>query len=382
MVAAREFLAEIASRPEDDTPRLVFADWLEEQGSPWGEFVRVQVELDHPELSPVRRLVLQRTEQALWREHGPAWLAPLRRLGIHEALFRRGCPHEIVISPTDLLRRGAQLFDEYPTIEALHSPTDRRLGALVRSPLMGRFRSLKLADLELTGELASLRGSSHAGRLERLGLRNCRLRRARLDSLASHACPRLRQLDLLGSDLDIAQLRSLARRGDAPPFHDLDLGRTRCQGDEVVRLLGELRWLRGLTSLGLSGLELTGTGINELLQSRQTAELRRLDLSRNSLRSYEARLLLRGTDALGQLEELDLHGNRLGDLGTELLSVARLPALRRLDLRDNQLDDRGAQAVAGSRLLSHLVSVDLRHNGISPDAVDLLRRRLGERVLV
>ena len=40
------FVAAIAETPEDDTPRLVFADWLDEKGrQPRAEFIRVQCEL-------------------------------------------------------------------------------------------------------------------------------------------------------------------------------------------------------------------------------------------------------------------------------------------------------------------------------------------------
>jgi uncharacterized protein (TIGR02996 family) len=39
------FLRDIKDHPDDDTPRLVLADWLEEHGDPRGEFVRVQCQL-------------------------------------------------------------------------------------------------------------------------------------------------------------------------------------------------------------------------------------------------------------------------------------------------------------------------------------------------
>lgn len=40
------FIRQICEQPEDDTVRLVYADWLDEHGEPvWAEFVRVQVEL-------------------------------------------------------------------------------------------------------------------------------------------------------------------------------------------------------------------------------------------------------------------------------------------------------------------------------------------------
>jgi uncharacterized protein (TIGR02996 family) len=39
------FLQEIAERPSDDTVRLVYADWLDEQGDPRGRYLRADVDL-------------------------------------------------------------------------------------------------------------------------------------------------------------------------------------------------------------------------------------------------------------------------------------------------------------------------------------------------
>ena len=39
------FLQAILEAPEDETPRLVYADWLEDQGDPRGEFIRLQAQL-------------------------------------------------------------------------------------------------------------------------------------------------------------------------------------------------------------------------------------------------------------------------------------------------------------------------------------------------
>lgn len=39
------FLAAIAAAPGDPTPRLVYADWLEERGDPRAEFIRLQHQL-------------------------------------------------------------------------------------------------------------------------------------------------------------------------------------------------------------------------------------------------------------------------------------------------------------------------------------------------
>ena len=37
--------AAVCENPDDDAPRLVFADWLEEHGrTPWATFIRAQVQ--------------------------------------------------------------------------------------------------------------------------------------------------------------------------------------------------------------------------------------------------------------------------------------------------------------------------------------------------
>jgi uncharacterized protein (TIGR02996 family) len=46
MTSDEAFLRDICEHPEDDAPRLVYADWLEEHGNPErAEFIRVQCRL-------------------------------------------------------------------------------------------------------------------------------------------------------------------------------------------------------------------------------------------------------------------------------------------------------------------------------------------------
>jgi uncharacterized protein (TIGR02996 family) len=45
MLQDHDYLQAILENPEDDDFRLIFADWLEEQGDPRGEFIRTQCEL-------------------------------------------------------------------------------------------------------------------------------------------------------------------------------------------------------------------------------------------------------------------------------------------------------------------------------------------------
>jgi uncharacterized protein (TIGR02996 family) len=52
MSAADEdtFVQAILDEPESDSPRLVYADWLEERSDPRAEFIRVQCALSHRKL--------------------------------------------------------------------------------------------------------------------------------------------------------------------------------------------------------------------------------------------------------------------------------------------------------------------------------------------
>jgi uncharacterized protein (TIGR02996 family) len=79
----RAFWAAIRATPEDDTPRLVYADWLDDRGEPdRAEFIRVQCAL--AKLGPDRRkgrkerVRLEPREKALLAAHGDHWLFPLR----------------------------------------------------------------------------------------------------------------------------------------------------------------------------------------------------------------------------------------------------------------------------------------------------------------
>jgi uncharacterized protein (TIGR02996 family) len=68
------FLQAIAEQPDDDTPRLVSADWLDEHGDPArAEFIRVQIELAKGVRGSRRRLELEARQRALLAAHGRAW---------------------------------------------------------------------------------------------------------------------------------------------------------------------------------------------------------------------------------------------------------------------------------------------------------------------
>lgn len=86
--------------PDDDAPRLVFADWLQERGDPYGAFVAAQCALARADrrADPGAYDALRHRERQLWAAHGEAWCAACggtRR----ELRFARGFVREVSLEP-------------------------------------------------------------------------------------------------------------------------------------------------------------------------------------------------------------------------------------------------------------------------------------------
>jgi uncharacterized protein (TIGR02996 family) len=96
------FLREVIEHPDDDGPRLVYADWLEENGDPArAEFIRVQCQLARlPEDDP-RRPALQKRERALLARHRKEWFKPFRGLDLAEWQWQRGFIERVEMYASD-----------------------------------------------------------------------------------------------------------------------------------------------------------------------------------------------------------------------------------------------------------------------------------------
>lgn len=169
------FLRTIRAAPDDDTPRLMFADWLDERNDPLGEFVRVQVELerlrDEPE-SP-RLGSLREREDELLNLHGADWLGGLADVTAEYPafgpVFRRGLPELVCLSLDAFLSRGAELFAAAPTIRevSLYGVSGRG-NELAACPFLNRVETLEIADPVYTddpGPIGRLSAALRAARL-------------------------------------------------------------------------------------------------------------------------------------------------------------------------------------------------------------------------
>ena len=101
------FLQDILANPEDDTPRLIYADWLEERGDPRGEFIRVQCRLARMPADDRRWPLLEQLERELLERHQDKWLGSLRP-SLARWSFRRGFLDMIAVPASLYLQRAVK----------------------------------------------------------------------------------------------------------------------------------------------------------------------------------------------------------------------------------------------------------------------------------
>jgi uncharacterized protein (TIGR02996 family) len=105
-----ELLLRVLAAPDDDEPRLVYADGLQEKGDPRGEFIPLQCALARPEAraDPAQFAAMRAREGELLSAHADEWTA----LAIPfegTATFRRGFVEDLFCLPGELLLRGLEV---------------------------------------------------------------------------------------------------------------------------------------------------------------------------------------------------------------------------------------------------------------------------------
>lgn len=184
------FLQAVLETPDDDGIRLIFADWLEERNDPYGEFIRIQVQLYRQPIGDPTRDALRQREQELLFRHGTTWRSYLPGL-LHGSDFRRGFVESVKTTINEFLRNADLLFAATPLrlFSALPNwPADLRqeVKRLAASPHLGRLRGLALERLGLGDEEAAvLAGTAALASLDLLDLRENRIGATGAESLAS-----------------------------------------------------------------------------------------------------------------------------------------------------------------------------------------------------
>ena len=212
-----EAIAAIAAAPDDDAPRLVYADWRQQLGDAHGEFVTLQCALARRDASdPDARRRCVRRERALYVAHRRRWVA---ELGVHSWLglaadFRRGFVERLVLSAELFAADGRALFARTPLRELrLQAPDPRALAAILEMAELARLDALQIGwggDHPVRDEDAeAIARCPHLGGLRSLALLDTRIGPVGARALAaSTTLTRLRRLDLRQAPLGDAGLRA------------------------------------------------------------------------------------------------------------------------------------------------------------------------------
>jgi uncharacterized protein (TIGR02996 family) len=240
----RAFLHAMLDDPDDDTVRLVYADFLEDRGNPRGELIRVQCQLAAWEPDLARRTELQRREQELIEAHATAWLGPLRA-DCTDFEFRRGLLRVTMPVPRFLRRRSAkgmrQLLSRAGVETVRLTGTGEELAALPGAPPLGAVTSLDLSGNQLDDDfIRALSQSPHLGALTRLDLSNNQIGNGVQGLHHSPLRERLTRLDLRNNRITSNGAVALLASGREFPHCRPDL-----RGNDLGRESAFLKFIHG-----------------------------------------------------------------------------------------------------------------------------------------
>jgi uncharacterized protein (TIGR02996 family) len=286
-------LAAVCADPDDDTPRLVFADWLDEHDEPErAEFIRLQIQSAKlPDGK--RKAQLQSREEELLEAHTEEWTEPLREFEGSRTgdfyIFRRGFVEVIGSDGEIMAEEGDRVFELAP------------------------IREIKFADLEEYADLAKCKWFL---RLNALDLKGSGLSHYfdPAPLIKSRYLANLKRLRLAGEDdnghLDLKGVKALVAAKYLGNVEDLDLSGNwlnQFNSGTFAHFL-TAKNLPALRKLYLRGVGIRDDGAERLAATRWAEQLTHLDLSRNSIGDRGARAVL-ASPHLKKLESLDLTGN-------------------------------------------------------------------------
>jgi uncharacterized protein (TIGR02996 family) len=411
-MSADAFLRAIRAAPDDDLPRLVFADYLDETGDPArAEFIRVQCELATlPDHDP-RRRALEDREHDLLNEHEPEW-CETEPSWAQEWDWRRGFIDEIS-------GYGSPLANIEPQFIGYHPVTSVRWTYLgdfalpidwIQAPWVPTVRSLSVANTWcIVDELATFLNRADPPNLTTLdfsgnvGIGNvCDLLRHnglrdRIQSLLFGGMSRfppeippgdpvdpadlcttldrapLQHLACFDSGLTSDGLRTLLSAPFAATLKHLDISDNPIAPDAYRAFEQAHRSMR-LKRLDVSGTPLAGISLEPLLHARSLESLTRLEMNGcgSARRNME---VLAGSPFWAQADHLRAHSGTIPASTFEPLAHSQgPPTLRLLDLADNYLRTSGVRLLCESPWVGSLTWLALSANYLDDESCRVLAR--------
>jgi uncharacterized protein (TIGR02996 family) len=111
--------------PPDDPARLVYADWLEEQGDPRGDFIRIQAEMERLPPYSDRYVALKARREEVRGRIDAKWLRWMRYVPRHRPLF-----HTLPAGRVECWRLMEEFIDVWHRpLRAGHGSSERELAS-------------------------------------------------------------------------------------------------------------------------------------------------------------------------------------------------------------------------------------------------------------
>jgi uncharacterized protein (TIGR02996 family) len=426
-MSADALLKSVLASPEDDLPRLVYADWLDEHGDPArAEFIRTQIELATlPDHDP-RYRALEDREHELLSEHEAGWMgdATMRewdwrrgfidsaagtreQLSFLDALCHQGHPISQVRctgvigfdqfaltnwsvndwpSRVTSLDFGGCHFDhdqmamflartvmpKLRSIDLTSTPSERDLCDLFwNSPLRRQLTAISAGPRDHTDFNATWLLEAFAeARMEKLSLHSCGITNDDLSSLMpENWSGTLKHLDI--SDNPIAPDAYLAFQQCHPNMRldKLDVSGTPLAGISLEPLLNAAS-LQSLTKLEMNGCGSARRNMEVLSRSAFWNQATELRAHSGTIPASTLEPLWQSAGPPG-LRLLDLADNYLRTEGVRMLCEAPWAgSLTWLALSRNYLDDESCEVLAKSGRFTNLRTLHLAHNHFTQDGAD------------
>lgn len=418
------FMQDIVAHPDDDSLRLIYADFLEDQGEIRdAEMIRAQVALAKvPEYDSLH-LRYWYSERDFITGRGFKDSLPKLPEGLTWGSwpFIRGCPAEIQIRDIDVFVKHAHdLFQRYP-IESLKIASDYRnppeheaLIALFDCPQLSRIRKLLFSLSQLNA--FTIQPLLHCGQLENLtqlafefGAINAiavgEFFQASLLQQLTHV--KLRENNIGWITLDNAicdaggpyQLKHLILEDSifvpanrlglfyAPlltNLKELELSRFEL-GSAGMQAIGDSRLGDTLEALTLSRAHPGLPGMDTFTQTDPFQELQVLRLICSRLGPYAMNRLIQ-SPCLANLSQLVLTDNPIKDKGAITLAEASMDQLLHLNLMHCQVGEEGARAIMDTPFSKQLLKLYLNSSdskdALSDEMKKELRQHFGDRIFV
>jgi uncharacterized protein (TIGR02996 family) len=367
----KDFLAQILATPHDDSLRLVYADWLEEQGNlERAQFIRAQCDIAKLPAWHPRAVEAAWEAEALLGKCGAKWRAELPSLdGIEWADFERGFVTMVhVRDQKALFNHAAAIADAAPVtgieltkFDEIRQHDPERVPWLqtlrldghaanayvfhVKRSILSAATALEIKELGQYENLDWLARRERGAPLERLEVQGNHIASSRITSqLLEHSPPAaLRRLDLGTDFIDY----------DSGYYQDPTLGP---EGAELIAARG----FHQLEVLDLDRQRITQQGLASVLAS--TPRLRQLDVRRCELTEFSMFQAAEGDPIL----RLGLSRNELGDAGIRaLIEAPRLASLESLELDTCEVTPDGVTALTHSPFWHTLRVLDLSRNALA-----------------